>query len=224
VREQKARAEAEGRPYFRKGMLVRCKFRDNRGKRCTRRFKRQAWNHFYCKRCKPLRKLINRRNSAERNAAEITRKASERWEGYKNAAAELENATAEVERLRIEYEKAKTALEQMKPRPVSPGRPKLAPGKTRIFGIGQAVEQFIQPAKMALKIISGLPSDERGNLATLRAELLPLGFRKDEISLAQFARTAKQLARRVVAAREKIAETSVTRRHQEYLSELGRTG
>jgi hypothetical protein len=108
------------------------------------------------------------------------------------------------------------------PKPVSPGRPKLAPGKTRIFGIGQAVEQFIQPARMALKIIARLPSHERGNPATLRAELLPLGFRKEEISLAQFARTAKQLSRRVVAMRENMTEASVTRCHQAYISELGR--
>jgi hypothetical protein len=106
---------------------------------------------------------------------------------------------------------------ELAPKPVSPGRPRLAPQGTRIFKIGQAAEQFIEPAKMALKIIAGLPSHERGSLETLRAKLLPLGFRKDEIPLAQFARTPKQLARRVVAARESMTEASVTRHHQAYL-------
>lgn len=109
-------------------------------------------------------------------------------------------------------------------KPVSPGRPKLAPEETRMFEIGQAVERFIQPATMALKIIAKLSPHSRGDLGTFRDELLALGFKKDEVPLAQFARTAKQLSRRVVTGRENMTEASVTRYHQGYLCSLARVG
>jgi hypothetical protein len=82
-REAKARAKAAGRPHFRLGAMVRCQFRDDQGNRCRRKFKRKAWNHIHCEICKPLVKARNHRNSAEKHAAKITEKASEKWQEMK---------------------------------------------------------------------------------------------------------------------------------------------
>jgi hypothetical protein len=107
---------------------------------------------------------------------------------------------------------------QLMPRPVSPGRPKVAPEKRHYAEIGRAVEDFMPRAGIALQIIDGMPSHERASLETLRAKLQPLGFlTKEELQLAQFATTAKLLARSIVAARNRSTVEAVERSHQKLL-------
>ena len=113
---------------------------------------------------------------------------------------------------------AKIKNGELVPKPVSPGRPKLAPKETRAFEVGSAVEDFIPKAEMALKIIAGLPQRERTNIETLRATLAPLGFVTEaELRLAQFERTPKRLARSIVAGRLPMSLKAVERCHQRYL-------
>jgi hypothetical protein len=200
------RRKASGGPCRHIGSMQPCEYRDKRRKRgqgCEIRYKLRSSAQRYCDPCQ-------------------LRADADRAQDYRDKYPEKEKAR--------QLTRSKTTRELLNkikkgeyvPKPVSPGRPKLAPEETRVFEIGQAVEQFIQPAKMALKIISKLPSHSRGDLLTFRDELLALGFKKDEVPLAQFARTAKQLGRRVIAARENMTEASVTRCHQAYVSELER--
>ena len=200
------RKKATGRPCRRIGSMQRCEYRDKCGKRgegCEIKYKLRSSAQRYCDPCQLQADADSAQEYRDTHKSEVARRDRERHKREREALAKIK--TGELVR-----------------KPVSPGRPKLAPEETRIFEIGQAVEQFIQPAKMALKIIAKLPPHSRGDLETFRDDLLALGFKKDEVPLAQFAKTAKQLSRRVVAGRENMTEASVTRCHQGYLSEFVR--
>jgi hypothetical protein len=222
-------ARAAGRGYRTMKSMQPCKYRDSEGnpsKTCRGKFTPRSGIQIYCENCRPLARRDRQKVAAlalyHADAKEY--KAGRRGKAFARHEARLKRGRKSAAnfhgRLRAQLARIKNGDYVLKP--VSPGRPKLAPEETRVSEIGQAVEQFIQPAKMALKIIVGLSPRERADLGSFRDNLLALGFKKDEVPLAQFARTAKQLARRVIAARENMTEASVTRCHQAYLSGLDR--
>jgi len=97
-----------------------------------------------------------------------------------------------------------------------PGRKKAAPEKTRTFEIGRMVDTEIPRAREALEAIVELSPRDRRSFEAIKLKLLVLSFSDGEAKLAQFARTAQQLARSLVAHRTGLTIEAVNRSHQRY--------
>jgi predicted transcriptional regulator len=95
-----------------------------------------------------------------------------------------------------------------------PGRKKAAPEKTRTFEIGRMVDTEIPRAREALEAIAELSPRDRRSLEAIKLKVS--SFSDGEAKLAQFARTAQQLARGLVAHRTGLTIEAVNRSHQRY--------